>query len=216
MIRKTHGVDAQACCFSVALLLKADGTKFGKSESGAIYLDPTITSPYTMYQFLINQNDNDVESLLKRLTFLSKEEIEDIMNKQRAEPFKRIAQKELAKNIVIDIHGKEQYEKVLQISEALFSGDLTKLDNQTLYDALSGTNVFNISNDSINIADLLVESNICKSKSEARKLIEQNAISVNGKLINLIDTNITKADAIENKFSYIKKGKRDYTLINFN
>jgi tyrosyl-tRNA synthetase len=107
MIRKVHGHNTPACCFSLQLLVKPDGTKFGKSESGAIFLDPEITSPYHMYQFLINQEDSMVETLMKRLTFLSPAKITAIITQHKQKPALRLAQKELAKQIVTDVHGAE-------------------------------------------------------------------------------------------------------------
>lgn len=214
MIRKTHG-QTDACCFSINLLLKPDGTKFGKSESGAVYLDPTITSPYKMYQFLLNQEDNMLADLFKRLTFLSKVEIDKIILEHDKEPYKRLGQKKLAQTIVTDIHGAAAYLKAKNISEKLFNNEIDKLSSADLYDALSGTNTSTFTTTSMGILDVLVECKVCNSKSEGRKLIEQKAISLNNKVVTDIDTFVNCKDGYDQKFSFIKKGKKDYYLINW-
>jgi tyrosyl-tRNA synthetase len=213
MIRKSHGTDAKACCFSIPLLLKPDGTKFGKSEGGAIYLDPELTSPYTMYQFLLSQPDSMIETMLKRFTFLDEETIGKIIAEHKSEPSKFYGQKVLAKTVVTDIHGADEANKSIKISDALFSGNMSALSSDELYDALSGTNVFTATKKEYPTYELLVEAKICKSNSEARKLIEQKGISLNGKALDKNDTTITANNSIDNKFSYIKRGKKDYTLI---
>lgn len=220
MIRKVHGHNTPACCFSLQLLVKPDGTKFGKSESGAIFLDPEITSPYHMYQFLINQEDSMVETLMKRLTFLSPAKITAIITQHKQKPALRLAQKELAKQIVTDVHGAEWYERVSDISIKLFNDKTNELKPDDLYIALSGTNVTDIVNTKNGFLELLVACKVCDSKSSARKLIEQNSLSINGEKI--IDVNYIvdpkKVGIVTNKkqrFSYIKKGKKDYYLINW-
>jgi tyrosyl-tRNA synthetase len=216
MIRKVIGSENKACCFSVPLLLKQDGTKFGKSESGSIYLDPKMTAPFEMYQFFFNQPDSQVEELLKKFTFLSKAEIEGICEKHTKEPSARIAQKALAQQVITDIHGTAEYKKCLKISNALYANSLSDLTATELYSALSGTRKFNAEKNSYSIVDLLADAGICKSKSDARKLIEQKAISVNNDLVTDINLVVSKATSINKKFSYIRKGKKDYTLISFN
>jgi tyrosyl-tRNA synthetase len=208
-----YGDDNQACGLTISLLVKADGTKFGKSDSGAIYLDKKYTSPFAMYQFLYNQSDSDVEKLLKFLTMLTKEEINEIMKEHKDSSFLRKAQSKLAQAIVIDIHGQTEYERCVKISQALFKGQLESLTNEELYDALTSLPSFKTTNDSYNVIDLLVACKVCSSKSEGRKLIESKAIFINNKIINSFDATITKTDGIENKFSYIKKGKKSYYLV---
>jgi tyrosyl-tRNA synthetase len=213
-IRKSHG-DTPACCFSCNLLLKPDGTKFGKSEGGAMYLDPEITSPYKLFQFLINQEDAMILTLLKRLTFLTKEEIENIMKEHQAAPFKRIGQKALAKAIVTDIHGKAAYDTAADISDKLFRGELKELQPNDLFDALNGTNVFEATAAQYNIVDLLVSAKVCDSKTTGRKLIEQKSVYLNDKLVSDFSFEVKKSEAYSKvpNFSFIKKGKRDYFLI---
>jgi tyrosyl-tRNA synthetase len=214
MVRKLYGDNNEACGLTITLLTKSDGTKFGKTENGAIYLDKKYTSPFTMYQFLYNQADGDVEKLLKFFTLLKKEEIVNVIERHKREPFKRLAQQELAKIVVSDIHGDKEYKRCLQISEAFFKGNLESLSNDDLYNALTSVDSFNANEASYNIIDLLVACNVCKSKSEARTLLESNAISINNQLVNKFDTIISKIHSINNKFSYIKKGKKNYFLIN--
>ncbi|GHU29597.1 hypothetical protein FACS1894152_7910 [Bacilli bacterium] len=127
-----YGDDNKACGLTINLLTKEDGTKFGKSESGAIYLDSKYTSPFAMYQFLINQPDAKVSQLLKFLTFLSKEKIEQILQKQTTEPSKRIAQRKLAECIISDVHGKKIYEDCAAIADVLYKGNIDSLSADKL------------------------------------------------------------------------------------
>lgn len=217
LIRKKVGEHNLACGMTLNLLTKSDGTKFGKSESGAIYLDANITSPYLMYQFLINQNDADVEKLLLSLTFLSVDEINKLMQKHKEQPWARIAQKELAKQIVTDIHGEKEYEKCVEISLAFFSGKLNELSESDLLLALSGMPNYEADLDLYNICDLLVLLKVCNSKSQARQLVESKSIYVNDKLIDDIHSDIFKKDALgkNNLFTYIRKGKKNYFIVNW-
>jgi tyrosyl-tRNA synthetase len=208
-----YGDKNQACGLTINLLTKSDGTKFGKSESGAIYLDKKYTSPFTMYQFLYNQADADVEKLLKSLTMLDRQEITNIMQEHHHVPAKRIAQTRLAQTILIDIHGQNEYERCLKISEALFKGQVEALNPNELYDALTSLPTFQTTQSSYNILDLLVRCGACSSKSEGRKLIDSHSIYVNNKLIDSINIDVTATTSINHKFSYIKKGKKHYYLI---
>lgn len=200
---------------TVNLLTKADGTKFGKSESGAIYLDPAITSPYSMYQFLINQTDADVEKLLLTLTFIDIDEIKTIMNKHNEDKSLRYAQKVLAKTIVSDIHGVAKAEKCIKLSDLFFSGQINKLSDDDLFVVLNGMPKFDATQERYNVIDILLALKVCESKTQARQLIQGKSISINNKLIDNISFNVTKVDAIQNKFSYVKKGKKNYFLINW-
>lgn len=200
---------------TVNLLTKADGTKFGKSESGAIYLDPEITSPYLMYQFLINQTDTDVEKLLLTLTFISVNEIKAIMKKHNENKTLRYAQKILAKTIVTDIHGANEAEKCIKLSDLFFSGQINKLSNDDLLIVLNGMPKFDATQETYNITDILLTLKVCESKTQARQLIQGKSISINNQLVDDINFKVTKTDAIQNKFSYVKKGKKNYFLINW-
>jgi tyrosyl-tRNA synthetase len=213
MIRKLYGDDNQACGLTINLLTKSDGTKFGKSESGAIYLEPKYTTPYQMYQFLFNQPDSDVEKLLKYLTFFTENEIKNIMQEHNGAPAKHFAQKQLANAIIKDIHGEAELKKCINISESLFAGDLASLDHATLLEALKGTPTFHADKDTYSVIDLLVACNIVSSKSQGRQLVESKAIYVNNELIDKIDVPINKKSALNHHFSYIRKGKKNYYLV---
>ena len=216
MIRKAVGDNNNAFGITFNLLTKSDGTKFGKSEGGAFYLDKTITSPYTMYQFLLNQSDADVEKLLKYLTFYSIEEINQIIAEHNQNPSLRIGQKKLADAIVKDIHGEDELNKCHQISQMFFTNSLDQLSAQDLKMALSCVNNFDvIGSDSISILDALVGLKVVDSKSKARQLITGKSIYVNNKLVEDINMNVTKSMAIDNEFVYLRKGKKNYFIINF-
>jgi tyrosyl-tRNA synthetase len=168
-----------------------------------------------MYQFLLNQSDEMIETLLKRLTYLSKDEIKEIMKNHKKEPSKRVAQKELANNIVRDVHGENELKKALKITDAFFNNKLENLESDELLEGLGDKNNFLSPHGKINILDLLLETKMVKSKGEGRKIIEQKGISINGKIIESIDFNVEKKDSINNSFSYIKKGKKEYCLVKF-
>ena len=212
LIRKKTGKEVYG--FTMPLLTKADGTKFGKSEGGAIWLDKEKTTPYEMYQFLINAEDSKVIDYLKFLTFLSKEEIEKIAAEQEKEPEKRIAHKALAKEVITFIHGSEAYNEALRISESLFSGDIKNLSGKEIEMAFKGLDKLIINKD-MNIVDFLVEFNICSSKREAREFVTNNSISVNGEKITDLEFMINKDIAIDNKYVIVRRGKKKYFIACF-
>lgn len=212
MIRKTLGDDNNALGLTINLLTKEDGTKFGKSEKGAIYLDKEITSCYQMYQFLVNQSDRDVKKLLLALTFYSIDEINEIMKVHNENPSKFYAQKKLAYSIVKDIHGEQEAKKCEQISTKLFSEEISTIDKEDLYNALLGVPTIELDKE-INVIDLLVELKISTSKSNARNLISSKSVSINSQPISEFNFVVKKTDSINNKFSYLKKGKKNFFLI---
>ncbi len=212
LIRKIHGSDAEAYGVTVPLFTKSDGTKFGKTEGGAIWLDKDKTSPYAFYQFWINTPDNDVIRELKQFTFLSKEEIEELEESFKAEPHLRAAQKALAKEMTTMVHGKEAYEHAVKMSEALFSGnisDLTKEDIETLFNGVPTITI----NEDMSLIDALVAVKAAQSKREARDFINNGATLVNGVQNKDITSTITKEQAIGNKYTVIRRGKKNYYLI---
>ncbi len=209
LIRKMTGKDAYA--FTMPLILDATGKKFGKSEGNALWLDINKTSSYELYQYLINTDDSKVYEYLKVFTFLTPEEIDEIMVKQNENPHLRIAQKALAKEIITDLHGEEEFNKALNISECLFSDRIWELFANEIIDSIKDIPKFNVKNGEL-LIDVLVNNNVVSSKREAREMINAGAISINGKKEIDLEKNITKNDAIEDKVLLIKKGKKNYFL----
>lgn len=205
LIRKIDGKEAYA--FTMPLILDANGNKFGKSEGNALWLDINKTSSYELYQYLINTDDSMIEHYLKVFTFLTPEEIMDVVEKHNKEPHLRIGQKTLAKCIITDIHGEEEYNKAEQISKALFSGDLTGLSAKDILIGMKMVPSINLSGE-IKLLDLLVDNGICSSRREAREMLCSNAISLNN--IKFTDENaiVDKNMAIDEKVIVIRKGKK--------
>lgn len=206
LISKKLGKNAYA--FTMPLILDINGNKFGKSEGNALWLDINKTSSYELYQYLINTDDTKVLEYLKVFTFLPKEEIESIYNEHQKEPHLRKAQKTLAKEIITDLHGKEEYGRALKISEALFSGNIKELSFKDIEDGFKGTLSFELT-ESKTILEVLTENNILSSRREVRELLSANAITLNGDIINDENTVID----IERKYNVIRKGKKNYYLI---
>ena len=212
LIRKIHGPEVKCYGFTVPLITRADGTKFGKSESGeALWLDINKTSSYAFYQYLINTEDSKVIEYLKKLTFLSKEEIDELEVSLKEHPEERASQKALAKAIITFLHGEEEYNKALNISECLFSDKIWNLKADEIISSINDVPRFDVS-DNTNLIDLLVDNKIVSSKREAREMISGGAISINNSKCTEIDKVITKSDAIEEKVLLIKKGKKNYYL----
>ena len=196
--------------FTMPLILDANGKKFGKSEGNALWLDINKTSGYELYQYLINSDDSKVEEYLKVFTFLTKEEIEDVMSKHNEAPEQRIAQKELAKQIITDLHGSEEFDKAIRISEALFSGDINNLSVSEIEDGLKDVPSFEV--DGSSLLDTLVNNKIASSRREAREFLSSGSITINGEKVSdesmIIDSNIAK----EGKLVIIRRGKKKYYL----
>ena len=209
LINKKLGKQVNA--FTMPLILDSTGKKIGKSEGNAVWLDKNKTSSYELYQYFINTTDDKVYEFLKVFTFLTKDEIEDIMSKHNAQPELRIAQKELAKQIVVDLHGEEEYEKALNITESLFSGDIKNFTSKDIESAFKGLEPFEINSD-LNIVDLLVESGVCSSKREAREFISNGSITLNGEKITDLEFMVTKDKCIESKYLVIRRGKKKYYI----
>lgn len=210
LIRKKAGKEAYA--FTMPLITKADGSKFGKSEGKAIWLDKNKTSAYELYQFLLNSEDAKVIDYLKFLTFLSKEEIEALEVITKEAPFKREAQKALAKAVVCDLHGEEEYEKALRITNALFKGNIASLSVEECDDAMKGFDAVQIA-DGLTLVDALVEAKIASSKREAREWISQGSIQINGEKIKENEFIVSKEKALSKGKSLVKRGKRNYYVI---
>ena len=212
LIKKKLGKEAYA--FTMPLILDANGNKFGKSEGNALWLDKTKTTPYEIYQYLINADDSKVLEYLKVFTFLSKEEIEDIMDKQNERPELRIAQKTLAYEVVKDIHGKEEADKSVSISEALFTGNISNLSASEIEVAFQGVPTIEVTKEE-KLIDVLVNNNIASSRREAREFLNNGAISINNEIVKDENLIINKESAIDNKFSVVRRGKKKYYLIKF-
>lgn len=212
LIRKKHGADVECYGLTMPLITKADGTKFGKSETGTVWLDKNKTSAYEMYQFLVNSEDAKVIDYLKKLTFLNKEEIDALEEKVKTEPHKREAQKALAKEVVTFLHGEEEYEKALKITNALFRGNIQELNAEELGDALKGFEKKEVE-DNLLLPDCLVQAGIASSKREAREWINQGSIQINGEKQTSVEFVVSSANAIHDKDTLIKRGKRNYYVI---
>ncbi|MBR5647267.1 MAG: tyrosine--tRNA ligase [Treponema sp.] len=209
LIRKM--LDGQAYAFTMPLILDATGKKFGKSEGNALWLDKEKTAPYAIYQYLINSDDSKVLEYLKVFTFLSKEEIENIYEEHQAAPEKRLAQKTLAWEIVKDLHGKEEADNAVKVSEKLFAGDFKGLAVKDILTGMKGVPTFKFESDAP-LVDVLVNNGMASSKREAREFIKNNAISVNGEIINDETKVITKDMALEGKVIIFRRGKKKYYL----
>ena len=212
LIRKVNKEDTKVIALSSPLLLKADGSKFGKSASGALWLDAKMTSPYAIYQYLINTGDAEVIDYLKFLTLLNKDQIDSLAEELKKAPEKRLPQKALGREVVTFLHGEKAYEQALKITEALFSGDIQSLSGNEIEQLVDNIPTSNIDK-SINVVDLLVKTEIITSKREARELITNGAISINGQRLNELDVNIGLDDAIDKKYIVICKGKKNYFLV---
>ena len=207
LIRKK--TDKTAYGMVMPLVTDSNGVKFGKTEGNALWLDKNKTSSYELYQYLVNLEDSMIISYLKKLTFLSKEEIEEIEAKHNEHPELREAHKILAREIITDLHGKEEYEKAVRISEALFKGNFNDLSNEELGEAFKGNEVKEIELNK-NILDLLVEMNVATSKRQAREFISGNSIEIKGEKVKDLDKIVTEQDLINNTFLIIKRGKKNY------
>lgn len=207
LIRKKHGADAKAYGLTMPLITKADGTKFGKSESGTVWLDPAKTSPYALYQFLINTGDTEVIQYLKKLTFLSVEEIEALEKELAENAGARAAQKKLAEEVVRDLHGEEALQSALNITQALFKGKLNDLTEDERREAIKGMEHREAPEGKLE--DVLVQSHIASSKREAREWIKGNSIAING--VKHTDNNeiITPELAYVDDVLIIRRGKKN-------
>lgn len=212
IIRKLTGEEVYA--FSIPLAVDSQGKKMGKSEGNAVWLDINKTSAYELYQYLYNLEDSMMEAYLKRFTFLGKSEIEEIMKKHLEAPEKRIAQETLAHEVVRDIHGEEEYQKAVEISRALFSGDIKKLPADQIGKIFSKVDHIDIK-EAENIVDFLVNGKICSSKREAREFINSGSIYVNGDKVDSLEYNVGRENALDNKYVVIRKGKKKYFLGEF-
>lgn len=210
LIRRKEGKEVYG--FTMPLLTKSDGTKFGKTNGKAIWLDINKTSAYEMYQFFINSEDTKVIDYLKFLTFLSKEEIEELDKKNQEAPHLREAHQALAREVITFIHGCDAYDEAVKISHALFSGDIKALTAKEIEMGFGDLPSINL-HDNLTLVDALIEASLAKSKREAREFIQNGAVSLNGDKCQDLEHILSTSDAIEGKFIVIRRGKKLYALI---
>ncbi|MCI9433824.1 MAG: tyrosine--tRNA ligase [Bacilli bacterium] len=213
LIRKKTGKEVYG--FTMPLVTTKDGKKFGKSEGNALWLDKNKTSSYEMYQYLINVEDEMVIDYLKIFTFLSKEEIESLEESNKKEPHLRLAHKKLAHEIITFLHGEDEYDRAIKISEALFSGNINSLSQDELKIGFKDVPHFEITEDT-NILDLLINNSICSSKREAREFLSSGAISINEQKITDENFIVTREIAVENEIIVIRRGKKKNYIGMFN
>ncbi len=211
--RKMEGPELYG--MTMPLVLDANGVKFGKTEGNALWLDKNKTSSYELYQYLINSDDACVIDYLKKLTFLSKEEIESIEEEQKAHPEERKAQNALAREVITFLHGEDEYNKTLKISRDLFSGNIKDLTIDEIRDGFKDVPSFSIT-ENLTLIDLLVNNGIASSKREAREFINAGSITINGEKVIDESATIDKTYAIENEVVVIRRGKKKYYLGMFN
>ena len=220
LIRRKLGGEAYA--LTCPLITKADGGKFGKTESGNVWLDPERTSPYKFYQFWLNVSDSDAEKYLKIFTFLTKEEIEALVAEHEADPGKRPMQKRLAKELTVMVHSEKDYEAAVEASAILFSNNsgaaLHSLDERTLLDIFEGVPRFSVSKAEIEagvpVLDLLaVKTSVFGSKGEARKMVQGGGVSVNKEKVTDPAAMIDAGALLGGKYIHIQKGKKNHFLL---
>ena len=212
MIRKIHGPEAKAFCLTIPLMLKSDGTKFGKTAGGAIWLDPEKTSPYEFYQFWLNQDDADVIKYLKYFTFLSKEEIDALEKAVQEEPEKRLAQRRLAEEVTTFVHGETALAEAQNITAAMFKGSIADLSGSELAQAFGKMPTVSVTAEEKNVVDFLVDTQIVKSKRQAREDVTNGAVTINGVKVTDVDEIVKPHKNSDGKFIIVRKGKKNYTL----
>jgi tyrosyl-tRNA synthetase len=213
LIRRIEG-DVDVVGLTLPLITKADGTKFGKTGEGNLWLDEKLTSPYTLYQYFLNSSDQDVIHYLKVFTFLDQQTISQLETQTTKEPHLRIAQKRLAEELVELIHGKSKLAEAIQLTQLLFEGEIKKIDANQLKLALSGVNKLETA-ESISIIDALVSLNAATSKREARELLTKGTYTLNGDKIEDVELMLDKNRALNKEFYVIRKGKKNYFLVVF-
>ena len=219
LIRRT--LSGEAFAMTCPLITKADGTKFGKTEKGNVWLDPEKTSPYAFYQFWLNVSDDDAKKFIRIFTFFTKDEIEALEKQHDEAPNLRILQKALAKDITIRVHGEEEYNKAVEASEILFgkgtTDTLKRLDSATFLSVFEGVPTFEVSKEEIlqgiNIIDLLAEkTQILASKGEVRRALKENSLSVNKEKVKE-DFVTSSNDLLNSQYILVQKGKKNYFII---
>ena len=220
LIRRTLGNDNEAFCLTCPLITKADGKKFGKTESGNIWLDPKRTTPYKFYQFWLNVSDDDAERYIKIFTSLDKETIDALVEEHKQDPGRRVLQKRLAEETTILVHSKEALDAAIEASGILFGKStkesLLKLDEQTFLDIFDGVPQYTIGKDQLNqpaVEILTQAAPVFASKGEMRKLVQGGGVSLNKEKLSAFDKVITEDDLIDGKYLLAQKGKKNYFLL---
>ncbi|HVT86858.1 MAG TPA: tyrosine--tRNA ligase [Chitinophagaceae bacterium] len=220
LIRRKAGGEAFA--FTCPLITKADGTKFGKTEQGNVWLDASKTSPYQFYQFWLNASDEDAEKWIRIFTFLSRDAIHMLIHEHRSDPSARVLQKTLAQEITTFVHGKEEYEKAAATTEKLFANQNAPAESLSIEDLEGMEGVVKSSydksklNEGIDIVSFLAEIKIFPSKGEARKTIQGGGVSVNRKKVESEKMKIESSILLHDKYLLVQKGKKNYYLVSFN
>lgn len=209
LIRKLNNEEVYA--FSMPLITDSTGKKLGKSYGNALWLDKSMTSSYELYQYILNFEDVMMEEYLKKFTFLSKEEIEDVMKKQEQKPEDRYAQRILAHEVITFLHGEEEFNNAQRVSEALFSENIMNLSSDDILNNMKDVPTVSLT-DSINVVEMLVQTKICSSKREAREMVSAGAISINNKKVMDVEFVLSKDAAISQKVMVLKKGKKNLYL----
>lgn len=215
VIRKTHEEEVKAFGITIPLVTKADGTKFGKSAGGAVWLDAEKTSPYEFYQFWINTADADAVKYMKIFTFIEREEIEAFEITIQEEPHLRKAQLRLAEEMTRLIHGQEALDQAIRISKALFSGDLKTLTANEMKDAFKDVPSFEMEKEDKNIVDFIVDSGVSPSRRQAREDVTNGAISLNGERVTDTAYEVSAADRLDDAFAIVRRGKKNYKMVKF-
>ncbi len=213
LIRKVEGAEARAYGLTIPLMLKSDGTKFGKSAGGAVWLDPEKTTPYEFYQFWLNQDDRDVIKYIKYFTFLEKEEIEALETAVQEEPHQRQAQKRLAEEVTRFVHGEAALQDALKITNALFTGDVQQLNADEIEQGFKNMPTFESEKVEQNLATWLVDLGIEPSRRQSREDIQNGAISINGEKITDLEHVWTPEQSFEGRFVLVRRGKKKYFLV---
>lgn len=221
LIRRTLGAGAEAYALTCPLITKSDGRKFGKTESGNVWLDPNRTTPYTFYQFWLNVADDEAEKYIKIFTSLSHEEIDAAIAEHRQDPGRRTLQKLLGKEITTMVHSQKDYETAVEASNILFGKatkeNLLKLDEATLLAVFEGVPVFEVEKDKVlgaRAVDLLAETTKCfASKGEMKKLTQGGGVSINKEKLDVFDREISENDLLNGRYVIVQRGKKNYFLI---
>jgi tyrosyl-tRNA synthetase len=220
LIRRMYGTEEgdreEAFGFTIPLVTKADGQKFGKTEGGAIWLDPEKTSPYEFYQFLLNTDDSDVIKFIKYFTFLSEKEIEDLETEVLKRPHERAAQRRLAEELTRFVHSNEALKQAENITDALFGkGDLKSLTMAEVQQGFKDVPSHEVKGEKINLVDLLVEAGIVTSKRQAREDVKNGAVYINGTRCQEVEKEVGDEDKLDGAFTIIRRGKKKFFLINW-